>query len=356
MSGHGGGGKKKKRGGHGGGGGGGGHGGDSRWLVTYADLLTVLMALFLVLWTLSTIDLNKFKKFTQGLGDFGNPAAQQVEKIADASPGAATDQPTDSTVEGTTTTVDPNQSDPPVDAAGTGTGEGTGPELTATELADIAGKLQSDFIDHNIPATDGAVRLEDRGLVVSVQTDGVLFTSGSAAMTDSGRAILAAIAPDLANIGNQIFVEGHTDSRPVAGRPGYDNWNLSADRALAVLKMLNVEFGFAPTRLRATGYADQRPVDPGTSPDALARNRRVEIVVVAAARKPTPATTEPSATEGAADATTADGSTAAATNSATGDSTATTNATTKPAAKANATPATTPPSSDSPATTSGSEG
>jgi len=343
MSGHGG--KKKKRGGHGGGGGGGGHGGDSRWLVTYADLLTVLMALFLVLWTLSTIDLNKFKKFTQGLGDFGNPAAQQVDSIAAASPGAATDQPSDSTVEGTTTTVDPAQGEPPVDAAGTGAGDGTGPELTATELADIAGKLQSDFIDHNIPATDGAVRLEDRGLIVSVQTDGVLFTSGSAAMTDSGRAILAAIAPDLANIGNQIFVEGHTDSRPVAGRPGYDNWNLSADRALAVLKMLNVEFGFAPARLRATGYADQRPVDKGTSPDALARNRRVEIVVVAAAKKPTPATTEPGATDGAADTTTG-GST----------DTATETATTKPATANAPKTATTPPTSEQAVKKSNSEG
>ena len=70
---------KRRKKGHGGGGGGGGHGGgDSRWLVTYADLLTVLMVLFLVLWTISSIDLKKFEKFKSGLGDFGNPAAAQA--------------------------------------------------------------------------------------------------------------------------------------------------------------------------------------------------------------------------------------------------------------------------------------
>ena len=106
MSGHGGGGgKKKRRGGHAAGG---GHG-DARFLVTYADLLTVLMALFLVLWVLATIDLNKFKQFTQGLGDFGNPAAKVVEDISEASPGQTTPPETaaESTAGETTETIEP---------------------------------------------------------------------------------------------------------------------------------------------------------------------------------------------------------------------------------------------------------
>lgn len=309
MSGHGGGGGKKKRrgGGHGGGG---GHG-DARFLVTYADLLTVLMALFLVMWVLATIDLNKFKKFTQGLGDFGNPAAEVVKDVSEASPGETV--PPDGSTEDTTPTA--GETTDTTEAAGGSTGapgsggDGTS-ELTTGQLEGVAGRLNESLASAGIAASASSVKVEARGLVVTIQTDGVLFPSGSATMTQGGKDILAVLAPELQGIANKIMIEGHTDKRPLA-RVGYDNWNLSADRAISVLRVMANELGIPAERLAATGYGEFHPVDTGDSEEALARNRRVEIVVLAKATTPEPVSAP--APEG---------------DAATGESTATTDATT----------------------------
>ena len=288
MSGHGG---RKKRGGHGGGGGGGGHGGgDSRWLVTYADLLTVLMVLFLVLWTISTLDLAKFKKFTSGLGDFKNPAAAATT-VSETSPlnpdqgptGTSPDATTDTTGTGSGAGDGTGDGTGAGTGAGTGTdpGTGTGTDLTNDQLRAVADKIVLDLAAKNLPPSATSIRLEDRGLVVSVSTDGVLFVSGAAAMTDPGRSIIGALAPEFKSFSNHIIIEGHTDARPLAGRGGYDNWNLSSDRALSVLKVLVDQFGIAADRLSAAGYGEHKPLDPAATPEAYARNRRVEIVVVA---------------------------------------------------------------------------
>lgn len=286
MSGHGGGGgKKKRRGGHAGGG---GHG-DARFLVTYADLLTVLMALFLVLWVLATIDLNKFKKFTQGLGDFGNPAAEVVETVDEASPGETV--PEDGSPEDTTPTAG-DVTDTTDAINGTSGAPGSGGdgdnELTTGQLEGVADRLTGSLASAGIAATASSVKVEARGLVVTIQTDGVLFPSGSATMTQGGKDILAVLAPELQGIANRIVIEGHTDKRPLA-RVGYDNWNLSADRAISVLRVMVNELGIPAERLAATGYGEFHPVDTGESEEALARNRRVEIVVLAKATTPEPA-------------------------------------------------------------------
>lgn len=271
-----------QRHGHGGGGGGGHGGGDARWLVTYADLLTLLMVLFLVLWVISTIDLKKFEEFKQGLGAFGNPAAGETV----ASPGGASPPATGplagpgtadaasltvtvpSTVPGVatpTTPAPPTASAPPVLAAG--------------DLAATAAEVEAAISAAGLPDIV-EVSAEERGLVVRIASDDVLFDSASAAVTPAGAGILAVVAPTLLEFSNKIVVEGHTDHRPLR-REGYDNWDLSVDRAVSVIKLLRDSFGLPPDRLAATGYGDQRPLDPGGDAAALARNRRVEIVVLA---------------------------------------------------------------------------
>ena len=283
MSGHGGGGKRKRRGGHAGGG---GHG-DARFLVTYADLLTVLMALFLVLWVLATIDLNKFKKFTQGLGEFGKPSAKVVENIEDASPGQTMPPETvaEDTAGETSETVYPATGSGNGDGTGTGSGDGTGTgsgtgELTSEQLQQVAHTLEENLQAAQVPPESASIRVEARGLIVTIETDGVLFESGGSKLRDAGHDILAALAPGLRSIPNKIIIEGHTDKRPLA-RKGYDNWALSTDRALSVLRVMAADFGVPADRLAATGYGEFRPIDTGDSPEALARNRRVEIVIVA---------------------------------------------------------------------------
>ena len=108
----------------------------------------------------------------------------------------------------------------------------------------------------------------------------MLFASGSADLGDTGKDIIGVIAPTLAGFTNQILVEGHTDTVPI-GRPGYDNWNLSADRALAVLKLLVTVHQIEPIRLGATGFGEFQPKADNATTEGKATNRRVELVIVA---------------------------------------------------------------------------
>jgi flagellar motor protein MotB len=173
----------------------------------------------------------------------------------------------------TTTTI--VSSDPTVGADGTTVGS----VLNATQLGGLVAGLQQ--------AIDGAglggvvmVNMDQRGLVISVSTDDVLFKPGSADLDPEATLIISTVAPQLASIGNDVIVEGYTDKRPLH-RQNYDNWDLSVDRAVSVLKLLRDSPGIAPERLAATGYGDQHPVDDGDTEEAYAKNRRVEIVVVA---------------------------------------------------------------------------
>jgi len=265
---------RRGRGGHGGGGGGGGGhgGGDSRWLVTYADLLTLLMVLFLVLWVISTIDLKKFEEFKSGLGDFGNKTASAAAPT-EAAPDPNGDVPNTSTTLDSepATTLAPGE-------AGAG-GDGTGGPLDADQLAGMVGQLDT-VIDSSGLGDVVDVHVEERGLVVSISTDNVLFPSGSDSLTTAGADIIGKVAPQLAALQNDMIVEGYTDKRPLH-REGYDNWDLSVDRAVSVLKVLRDEYGFSPNQLAATGYGDQDPIAEGDDEASLARNRRVEIVIIA---------------------------------------------------------------------------
>lgn len=271
--------------GGGGGGGGGGHGGgDSRWLVTYADLLTLLMVLFLVLWVISTIDLKKFEQFKSGLGDFGNKAAAAAAP-SDTGAGSADPKSTSTTSAGNGTAAgagagaDSSTTTSSIAASAPGTGNGSTPPLDKNQLAEVAKQLD---VTINQSGLDGVVdvHLEERGLVVSISTDNVLFESGSGTLTPAGASVLGSVAPQIALLPNSVTIEGYTDKRPLR-RVGYDNWDLSVDRAVSVLKELRDNFGFAPTRLAATGYGDTHPVADGDDEASLARNRRVELVIVA---------------------------------------------------------------------------
>jgi chemotaxis protein MotB len=124
-------------------------------------------------------------------------------------------------------------------------------------------------------------RFDERGLVVTIATDKVLFQSGSAELRPQGRHILDALEPTLATLPNQLSVDGHTNWLPISSAPFPSNWELSTDRATGVLRYLAGR-GIPATRMSATGYADTRPLLPRTNPRAVVVNRRVEIVVLAA--------------------------------------------------------------------------
>lgn len=254
-------------------------GGDDsqRWVMTYSDVVTLLLAFFVLLFAMSEVDPKRFDLLVQGLEEpFGNPGNSA---LLPASDGLLDGQPP------TMTTLPPSASEEGSEGRGTqrdGVGGEPGPEeppllVDQSELIPVQKQIlealaQAGFAD----AAD--LHINERGLVVSIATDGLLFPSGSADLQAEGEALIAALAPALLEIANPIQVEGHTDNVPYAGA-GYGNWDLSSDRALSVLHLLIERHGVEPVRLGATGYGSFRPLDSNDDDVGRAANRRVELVI-----------------------------------------------------------------------------
>lgn len=248
------------------------HENSERWLVTYADMLTVLMALFIVMFALSVVDKAKFEKFKEGLnGDLGNGVS-----LLDGGPGLQ--QAGNSTIDLQSAITALNEKESRQQAA-----DRERDDLERARQAILQSLVAKGMQD------SVRFRLDERGLVVTVVTDDVLFDLGSATLRPRGTAVLDAIAPALQALPNQVTVEGHTDDLPISGRFA-SNWELSAERATSVLRYLLDRHDLQPGRLAAAGYADQRPLTPNVSPAARSANRRVEVIVRATAvQAPPPA-------------------------------------------------------------------
>jgi chemotaxis protein MotB len=248
-----------------------------RWLITYADMITLLMVLFIVLYSISQVDLAKFRQLKSGIaGGFGGPSAS-----AALTGGAG-----------------PLEGGGGVFDAGLQAATGVKPEDQAAQSALAAAEARAagarqqravlqnaqDQIQHSLDQ-EGlgkavAFRLEARGLVVTIVSDKVLFDPGQADLRPEGREIVDNLAAVLGRLPNKLAVEGHTDNTPISGRYP-SNWELSTARATTVLRELIDRHDFSADRLQAAGYADTRPVAGNDTSDGRAANRRVELVVLA---------------------------------------------------------------------------
>jgi chemotaxis protein MotB len=261
----------------------GGGGADSRWLVSYADLVTLLMAFFVALYGISnSTSQKKFNDFLKGLGAFGNPAA--------ANSGILKGGPS---IVGSGTGV--GQSQPGTSAAGSSggvsgvsTSGGSATASTPTQLSAVESQIQASL---NAAGIGNAVTftVQPRGLEATISTDNVLFATGSSQVTPAGQKIIGAIAPTLKSLTNAVLIEGYTDNVPL-NQNGYTNWNLSTDRAVAVLQILQTADGIDPNRLSAAGYGEYHPVASNATAAGRQTNRRVNIVILTDA---TAATTGP---------------------------------------------------------------
>jgi len=247
-----------------------------RWLITYADMITLLMVLFIVLYSISQVDLAKFKQLKTGIaGGFGGPTA-----LAAVQGGAGA-------LDGGGAVFDAQL-----------TGNGTQPSAQAAEaaLADAqhrasAARQERSVLEqaqHEIQSNldqeglGDAVkfRLESRGLVVTIVSDKVLFDPGEADLKPQGARVIDKLAAALGRLPNRLSIEGHTDNTPISGRYP-SNWELSTARATTVLRTMIERYGIAASRLQAAGYADTQPVAGNDDAAGRAANRRVEIVVLA---------------------------------------------------------------------------
>ena len=236
-----------------------GHSNQERWLLTYADLITLLMIFFVLLYTLSKIDTQKFKAVAESLSaaiGSGTPAKVQVQTDNGSS------------------IIELNQQE------GNAVKDNGKNQTNDTESKTIqAIKKQIDnYLAANHLSSKAETDIEERGLVVSIR-DTLLFSSGSAQVTSTAQSILQKLCSILAPLPNYIKVEGHTDNAPIHNSQFPSNWELSTSRAVNVVHIL-VSQNIAPERLSAVGYGEYRPVVPNTSDANMSRNRRVDLVII----------------------------------------------------------------------------
>ncbi|MCS6915123.1 MAG: flagellar motor protein MotB [Myxococcales bacterium] len=228
------------------------HPNHERWLVSYADFITLLFAFFTTMYALSTLDRQK-------AADFAASLARELGSIGQRRSIVDPLFPTDWRQTGT----QPNH--PP--------GGSKRPDRSLADLAQSLSRLAQSF------GGDARfqVRLESRGVVLSL-SEAMLFAPGDARLRRQSLPTLDALARILMQNPHPLIVEGHTDDRP--GTLPSANWRLSVERAVTVLSYLVEEHGYPPTRLAAAGYGPYRPVAGNDTEADRARNRRVDIVIL----------------------------------------------------------------------------
>ena len=262
------------------------HENHERWLVSYADMVTLLMCLFIVLFAMSQVDKAKFAALASGLSaSFGAPITALPGTTPEGSVLDALPAPVDLAA-GIAPEQKVAQAD--VDAAAAQAAAERAKRV-ATEAAGAYDELAAarDKIDAALTAAGygGAARYEidERGLVVHIVADAVLFDAEEAVLRPDGQAILDAVAPTLTALPNVLRVEGHANHLPVTrGGKWPSNWELSAYRATTVLTYLARD-GVPEPRMYAAGYGSTQPLVPETDPTAITVNRRVDIVVLSTA-------------------------------------------------------------------------
>jgi chemotaxis protein MotB len=221
-----------------------------RWLISYADFITLLFAFFVVMFASSQSERNN---------------AQEIsEAIKNALQGKHTPQVT-SVLGGT------------VDDKGQGNRQRQGPGGVEDLLPSF--DLLSKELKQEIDEGKIQVSMQSRGLVVSF-TQAALFPSGNDEVASAAYAGLEKVAGAIGKVRNSVRLEGHTDSRPIATARFKSNWELSAARSIALLEILSQRFGLPRGRLSVAGYADTAPVASNGDEEGRARNRRVDIVLL----------------------------------------------------------------------------
>ncbi|AXS84048.1 flagellar motor protein MotB [Marinobacter sp. Arc7-DN-1] len=249
------------------------------WVVTFADLMSLLMCFFVLLLSFSEIDAQKFKQIAGELSKaFGVQREVPVLEIPKGtSPvfdtfSPAPPEPTVvNEVKQTTTDEQPELQTlkSPADLAV----EAAIQDQIKETMGDLAQVLEPAIADGRINVSQ-----DQRRIVIRVEEKGS-FPSGSAQLTWEFEGLLLEMAKVLATIPGNLTIEGHTDNVPIRTERFYSNWDLSAARAAAVANVLLARDYVQPTRLAVTGLADTEPRVSNTSPGNRAKNRRVEIII-----------------------------------------------------------------------------
>jgi chemotaxis protein MotB len=263
-----------------------------RWLVTYADMLTLLMVLFIVMFAMSQVDAKKFSLLRESLAvGFGGAASTIVKDSGPAADGGAADSEVSSFDPGVSNPELSGKSDTLAQATKAAAQRAVSAAQRATAEAQAANASQEkksfEEVEKKLAAAlkknginDSVLyRIDQRGLVVTVLTSSVVFAGDRADLLPGGQRILDALAPTLRALPNSFEVDGHTNQLPVPTKYYPSGWELSSARASTVVRYL-IGKGIAPNRLAAAGYAGTRPLYPASDARSVTRNRRVDVVVL----------------------------------------------------------------------------
>ena len=235
------------------------HASHERWLVSYADFITLLFAFFVVMFATAQADKSKAKKVSESVrdalehGDLNTVLAVfQRHRPGDPKRGAL----------------------PPP----------SGPQPGNPKLADLeaARATLRKALEVELKSGKLAVTLESRGLVISLR-EAALFESGDDMINRASYPIVGKVAEVILELPNAVRTEGYTDSVPIHNSRFRSNWDLSAARSIAVLDLLADRFGVPRSRMAIAGYADNAPVDTNETAEGRAHNRRVDVVLLSAA-------------------------------------------------------------------------
>lgn len=235
------------------------HENHERWLVSYADFITLLFAFFAVLYATSQADLEKQKEFQESIkqsfsgGKFGFNMGGQYDEFND---------PRNNSI-----------FKPPIE---TWPKQGSGNE----EVQDyVERRLDKDIPEDERKDTVSGVRHDAVGVRIQLAANKI-FPSGSAELKTDSLGSLDKIAEMVKESGRKLIVEGHTDDQPIKTERYPSNWELSAARATKIVRYLILKHKIPASRLTAVAYADQKPIAPNSSEENRARNRRIEIMIV----------------------------------------------------------------------------
>jgi chemotaxis protein MotB len=237
---------------------------DETWLVPYSDILTLLLALFIVLFASSQIDQKKFEQIAQSFSSAfgaGSPAVFEGARV----------QPQIST-------------QPSMDQIGDPSTKGQGYLQENAQLLEVKQSLDK-YIQDNHMGGDLQTVLTGEGLMIRIK-DTALYPSGSAELLPQSRRMGTAIAKMLVPLKQKVTISGHTDNVPINTAEFPSNWDLSSKRALNFMKFLLAQEKLEPERFSAIGYGEYRPLAPNNTGEGQQTNRRVEVLILRSYRAP----------------------------------------------------------------------
>ena len=224
---------------------------DERWLITYADMITLLLAVFIVLYALSDTNVRKFNEFAQSVSAaFSTDVFRGTQAI---------------------TVTSGQDSAPQTDSFDAGSG------VLSMDQRTVEATIKDYAVENGLAGQVSVDRVPE-GIAIRI-SDALLFSSGRARLDPRSEGLLEKVMDAVRPLPNVLRVEGHTDDEQPNGPFYSDNWRLSVDRATAVLEAM-IAGGVEPSRLAAAGYGEYRPIVPNTDEPSRARNRRVDVLIL----------------------------------------------------------------------------